>query len=111
MNTEETSLYDIIGGPDTEAMTHLRVNDTVDFTVVAAYTEPPGKKNRAYIKMVIQDIEVFGLEFEDGSGVRFNLHGHCKADPNCRGDNPDLQPHWYQAFYDSKKHQGMIYFL
>ena len=63
MNTEETRLYDIIGGPDTEAMTHLRVNDTVDFTVVAAYTEPPGKKNRAYIKMVIQDIEVFGLEF------------------------------------------------
>ena len=74
---------------------------TVNFTVVVGYTMPPDDPRAAAVRKEIE-ATISSLEYEDGSGDKFNLTGYCTGTVE-RGSA-------FKAFYDSKRRKGHILF-
>ncbi len=118
MNTNKTVTYDIVAGPNKDALfdsCKYACSETskvvVDFTVALGYTMPKNDPGCAYIKMPITDIKINGIEHEDGSGESFILHGYCRADLNCFTSNKvEYKPYRFEAYYSSKRREGWISF-
>ncbi len=59
-----------------------------------------------------RDFTIAGIEYEDGSGYKFNLHGYCRADLNGRANESRVYaPYQFEAFYNTQTRQGQITFL
>ena len=104
MNTDG---YSIVNGPSRDRLfDSFRYNYdsekiTVCFSVEVGYTTPPDDPRGASIwKEVIATVS--GLEYEDGSGEKFNVSGHCVG----------IVEHGstFKAFYDSKRRKGHLTF-
>lgn len=114
MNTNKTEYYDIVAGPNKDALfdackyAHSKAAKIpIDFEVVLGYTLPPNEPGSAYIPMDITDISITCIEYEDNSGESFNLNGNCCADPDFTGGS---KPYRFKAYYNSKKRKGRIAF-
>lgn len=86
----------------------------VYFSVVTGYTAPPESPECAYVLMDLSEIMIAGIEHEDGTGDKLNLHGYCKI--NERGFSDALggimmRPYRFEAYYDTKERKGMINFF
>jgi hypothetical protein len=123
MNTKKTETeekyYEIMDGPSKDMLFdacryayNRAANLTVNFSVAIGYTMPRKHPNCCYIAMPITHVRIVGIEYEDGSGERFNLHGYCMADLNSFVKRDvDYKPYRFKAYYNSKKREGRITFI
>ena len=114
MNTNKTEYYEIIAGPNRDALfdaCKYAHTDTaripILFEVPITSTLPSDNRNNTYIPMAISGISITSIEYEDNSGESFNLEGDCYADPDSTGES---KPYRFQAYYNSKKRKGRITF-
>ena len=78
------------------------LKDKVFFVVVVGYTMPVGNPGRAAVGETIKDVNIQGIEHEDGSGHSFNLHGTASF----MG-----QTYKFKAYYNSQHRDGRITLL
>lgn len=106
--------FDIQCGPSREtlfdackyAYDESKIN--IHFDIALKYTED----NLKYYKMQISDVKVIGVEHEDGSGTKLNIHGTMKADlTESRPVSARPVCYKYIAYYDTKKKKGTILFV
>ncbi|MBR2994827.1 hypothetical protein IKF32_02855 [Candidatus Saccharibacteria bacterium] len=106
MSTER-NYYDIIAGPGKDllfdACKYAYTKDAkipVDFAVVKA------DQNLIFVT----DFVVNSIQYEDGSGCKFNLGGYCKANLGSEPLEGEPKGFNFKAFYDTKKRTGFIIF-
>ena len=119
MNTEKKKYYEIVAGPNKDALFDAckyacsktaRVG--IEFVIPIGYTMPKDNPGCAYIAMAITDVRIIGIEHEDGSGESFNLHGYCKCDLKSFGrKNVCYRPYRFKAYYNAKNRRGHIVFI
>lgn len=109
MNTDERKCFDIIAGPGKDllfdACKYAFTKDAkipVDFAIV---------RHSDQDLLFATDFIINGIEFEDGSGYKFNLKGSCKAvlHPKDSSDE-DSERYLFRSYYDCKKRSGIILF-
>ena len=124
MNAKKTEVrervYDIVAGPGKDLLFDAckyayskNARIPVEFTVAIAYTMPPSDSGCAYILMALTGIRICGVEYEDGSGESFNLHGFCRADLDSLSGSKDdavFKPYRFEAYYNTKRREGTISF-
>ncbi len=104
MNTDG---YSIVDGPNRDKLFDsfkYHYDDeiiTVCFTVIVGYTMSPDDPRAASVRKEVE-ATISSLEYEDGSGDKFNLAGQCTGVVE-RGSA-------FKAFYDSKRRKGHIVF-
>lgn len=119
MNTKngEQKVYRIVLGPSKDLLFDAckyaysdNCDIRVDFNVAAGYTYPQDRLCSGYIPLPVDDVRITGLEYEDGSGNKFNLHGYCRADLNAFDNSSSKVFHLYRfrAFYDTRRRTGEI---
>lgn len=118
MDTKKRRQFEIIDGPNKDALfdacKYAYNSDStiaIDFTVALGYTMPKNHPAAACVPMSITDITIVGIEHEDGSGKSLNLKGYCKADLNSFGTDPNYVSYRFEAYYNTKKREGIITFI
>lgn len=119
MNTKKERYYDIISGPNKDALfdaCKYACSDSarldIKFVVPIGYTMPVDDPGCAYVAMAITDMKIIGIEHEDGSGESFNLHGYCKCDLNSfGGKDASYELYMFKAYYNAKNRRGHIVFI
>ena len=112
------SNYDIVSGPNMDLLFDAckyacnsisRV--TFSFIVAKGYTRPKNDPGCAYIPLPVKDFQLLGIEHEDGSEYKFNLHGNCRAALNSSSPKVTIwKPYRFKAYYDTKNRTGIIAF-
>lgn len=118
MNAKKERYYDIITGPNKDALfdaCKYACNDEaripISFTVAFGYTTPVGDPGCAFIPMYVKDFRIVGIENEDGSGDSFNLRGDCKADLKSFHGTATYKYYRFRAYYNARRRSGCIIFL
>lgn len=118
MNTKKERYYDIISGPNKDALfdaCKYAYSDSarldIKFVVPIGYTIPVGDPGCAYVPMAITDMKIIRIGHEDGSGESFSLHGYCKCDLDSFFGGKDYRSYRFKAYYNAKNRRGHIVFI
>ena len=88
MNTKSVAYrYDIINGPSKSALfdacMYVYNKDAkiaVNFTISQGYSNDTNDATKLYLPLPVTNINITGIEHEDGSGESFILKGYCNVD-------------------------------
>ena len=122
MDTDKSKnrCYNIVGGPNKDTIfdackyaysksSHIDVY----FSVVTGYTAPPETPGCAHVLMDLSDIVIAGVEHEDGTGDKLNLHGYCNVNENGFLNTTGCLarcPYKFTAYYNTRERKGTINF-
>ena len=108
--------YDIIDGPSKsslfDACMYVYNKDAkiaVNFTISQGYSNDTNDATRLYLPLPVTNINITGIEHEDGSGESFILKGYCNADRDylLRRDNTYRYRYSrFSAYYNAKNRKG-----
>lgn len=119
MNTSKsvtTNCYEIIDGPSKSALFNACMyvynkdaKIAVNFTISQGYSNDTNDATRLYLPLPVTNINITGIEHEDGSGESFILKGYCNADSDylLRRDNTYRYRYSrFTAYYNTKSRKG-----
>ncbi|MBR3180047.1 hypothetical protein IKF57_00735 [Candidatus Saccharibacteria bacterium] len=118
MNTKKKKFYDIVGGPNRDAIFDAckyakdkNVVFPLEFKVSTGYTGHPDEPEAAYVLMKAKNFSIYSIEHEDGSGQSFNLKGHLEIEVYLEHHTvPSWRPRYFEAYYNTKTRKGHICF-
>lgn len=111
MDIKEKS-FNIVNGPSKDSLfdnckywhnaSSNPLKSRVFFAVVVGYSAPASDPGCAAMVETVTDVNVQGIEHENGSGYSFNIHGYATL---------DRKAYRFRAYYNAQSRNGRITLL